>query len=188
MLHFLFFLKVENTLLRIDEFLHHHPFLFLLIITLFSLYFFPQKMAIQQQSTAKQQKTASIASEPTDLGKPSPAECIGTRYGPLMLLHFGSKPVIIVQSPDAAREIMKTNDLLFADKPHSRTARRLFYDLRDISIAPYGEYWRKLKSICVLQLLSRKRVQSFDLIRVEETALLMKKMESCICSPVNLCR
>lgn len=81
---------------------------------------------------------------------------------------------------------MKTNDLIFADKPHSRTTRRLFYNLKDISVAPYGEYWRKLKSICVLRLLSSKRVQSFDFIREEETAILMKKIESCLGSPLNL--
>lgn len=103
-----------------------------------------------------------------------------------MLLHFGSKPVIIVQSADAAREIMKTNDLIFADKPSSRTTRRLFYDLKDLFIAPYGEYWRKLRSICVLQLLSSRRVQSFGFIREEETAILMKKIESCLGSPLNL--
>ncbi|KAK4438465.1 cytochrome [Sesamum alatum] len=110
------------------------------------------------------------------------------KYGPLMLLHFGSRPVIIVQSADAASEIMKTNDLVFADKPGSRTTRRLFYDMKDISVAPYGEYWRKLKSVCILQLLSSKRVQSFNFIREEETALLMKRIKSHCSSgsPVNL--
>ncbi|EYU22200.1 hypothetical protein ABFS82_09G012700 [Erythranthe guttata] len=103
-------------------------------------------------------------------------QSLGAKHGPLMLLHFGNKPVIIVQSADAAKEIMKTNDIVFADKPHTRTARRFFYELRDISVAPYGEYWRKLKSICVLQLLSSKRVQSFGFIREEETSLLMEKI------------
>ncbi|KAL2243907.1 UNVERIFIED_CONTAM: cytochrome [Sesamum indicum] len=113
---------------------------------------------------------------------------LGRKYGPLMLLHFGSRPVIVVQSADAASQIMKTNDLIFADKPGSRTTRRLFYDMKDISVAPYGEYWRKLKSVCILQLLSSKRVQSFNFIREEETALLVKRIKShCPSrSPVNL--
>lgn len=115
-------------------------------------------------------------------------QSLGSRNGPLMLLHFGSKPVLVVQSADAASEIMKKHDLIFADKPHTRTIRRIFYDLKDIAAAPYGEYWRKLKSICILQLLSSKGVQSFKFIREEETALLMKKIESCCssCLPVNL--
>lgn len=115
-------------------------------------------------------------------------QSLGAKYGPLMLLYFGKEPVIIVQSADAATEIMKKHDLIFSDKPHSRTTRRLFYDLKDISVAPYGEYWRRLKSLCVLQLLSSKMVQSFNSIREEETALLMEEIKSCClsCSPVNL--
>ncbi|KAL3642299.1 hypothetical protein CASFOL_013114 [Castilleja foliolosa] len=111
---------------------------------------------------------------------------LGAKHGPLMLLHFGSRPVIIVQSADAASEIMKTHDLIFADKPHTRTTRRLFYDNKDISIAPYGEYWRTLKSVCIVHLLSGKRVQEFGFIREEETALWMKKIESCCGSSINL--
>ncbi|XP_051131706.1 cytochrome P450 71A8-like [Andrographis paniculata] len=115
---------------------------------------------------------------------------LGAKYGPIMLLHFGSRPVVIVQSSAAAAEIMKTHDLAFADKAALGTMRKLFYNHKDISVAPYGEYWRKLKSICVLQLLSSKRVQSFHFIREEELALLVEKIKACCrsssSSPVNL--
>lgn len=115
-------------------------------------------------------------------------QSLGTKYEPLMLLHFGRKPVLVVQSAAAASEIIKKHDLIFANKPESSATRRLFYDLRNISVAAYGEYWRKVKSVCIVHLLSNKRVQSFRSIREEEIALLMKKIESCClcCSPVNL--
>ncbi|XP_073146765.1 cytochrome P450 71A8-like [Henckelia pumila] len=112
-------------------------------------------------------------------------QSLGRKYGPVLLLQFGSKPVFIVQSADAAMEIMKTNDLMFADKPTSRTTDKLFFDSKDISVAPYGEYWRKMKSMCILQLLNVKRVQSFHSIREEETALLMERIKSSRL-PVNL--
>ncbi|KAK4438462.1 cytochrome [Sesamum alatum] len=102
-----------------------------------------------------------------------------------MLLHFGTVPTLVVSSADAAREIMKTHDLIFADRPQSSVTRRLLYDFKDVSVAPYGEYWRQLKSICVLQLLSNKRVQSFHSIREEETALLVNKIQKSS-FPVNL--
>lgn len=103
-----------------------------------------------------------------------------------MLLHFGSKPVIIIQSAAAAMEIMKTHDLAFADKPGSSVLRRLLYDLKDITFAPYGEYWRKLKSLCVLQLLNNKRVQSFSFIRKEETLAFVEEIKGRCSSPLNL--
>ncbi|CAA0818089.1 Cytochrome P450 71A25 [Striga hermonthica] len=111
---------------------------------------------------------------------------LGSKHGPLMLLHFGSKPVIILQSARAASEIMKTHDLEFADKPNSRTTKRIFYNMKDISVAPYGEHWRKLKSVCIVHLLSGKRVQEFNFIREQETARLMEKIGSARFSVVNL--
>ncbi|KZV18240.1 hypothetical protein F511_28106 [Dorcoceras hygrometricum] len=55
-------------------------------------------------------------------------QSLGRKYGPVLLLHFGNKPVFIVQSAGVAMEIMKTNDLMFADKPTSRTTDKLFFD------------------------------------------------------------
>ncbi|CAA3012339.1 cytochrome P450 71A8-like [Olea europaea subsp. europaea] len=82
------------------------------------------------------------------------------KYGPLMLLHFGNVPALIVSSAEASREIMKTYDVIFADRPVSSVSRRLLYDMKDLSVAPYGEYWRQLKSIFVLQLPSNKTILS----------------------------
>ncbi|KAL3835263.1 hypothetical protein ACJIZ3_009999 [Penstemon smallii] len=176
---------------QIDEFMLH-PFLFSLI-SLFSIY-------ILTKWLFKNSSKKTLPPSPTKLpilgnlhqlikSTHRSLQSLGRKYGSVMLLHLGSTPVIIVQSADAAREIMKTHDLSFANKPTSNTIRRLFYDLKDISAAPYGEYWRQLKSICVLQLLSNKRVQSFQFIREEETDLLMKNIKSCSYSclaPVNL--
>ncbi|XP_051131708.1 cytochrome P450 736A117-like [Andrographis paniculata] len=112
---------------------------------------------------------------------------LGAKYGPIMLLHFGSRPMIIVQSSAGAAEILKTHDLVFGDRTVSRrTMKKLAYNQKDIALSPYGEHWRKLKSICVLQMLSNKRVQSFHFIREEETSLLVEKIKACCNSPVNL--
>ncbi|XP_059657202.1 cytochrome P450 736A117-like [Cornus florida] len=115
-------------------------------------------------------------------------QSLAQKYGPIMLLHFGSKPVLIVSSADAAREIMKTHDLIFSNRPKLSIASRVFYN-KDVAFVPYGEYWRQVKSICVLNLLSNRRVQSYRGVREEETALLIEKIKSASSSsssPVNL--
>ncbi|KAL1810373.1 hypothetical protein ACET3Z_027363 [Daucus carota] len=99
------------------------------------------------------------------------------KHGPFMLLHFGSVPTLVLSSADAAREVMKIQDIMFCDRPESSVGRRMLYDRKDISAAPYGEYWRQLKSIFVLQLGSNKRVQAFRRLREEETALMMNKIK-----------
>ncbi|KAF9667944.1 hypothetical protein SADUNF_Sadunf15G0075700 [Salix dunnii] len=102
---------------------------------------------------------------------------LAKRHGPLMLLHLGSAPTLVVSSADGAREIMRTHDVIFSNRPDSSIARRLLYDYKDLSLAPYGEYWRQMRSICVVQLLSSKRVKLFQSIREEETALLVQNVE-----------
>ncbi|KAH6790127.1 hypothetical protein C2S51_005133 [Perilla frutescens var. frutescens] len=111
---------------------------------------------------------------------------LAKKHGPLMLLHFGSVPVLIVSSADSAREIMKTHDLIFANRPAFKAFEKLIYGCTDVVTAPYGEYWRQIKSILVLQLLSNKRVQSLRSIREEETALFVKKIRESSGEVVNL--
>nr|AKJ26122.1 CYP4 [Gentiana rigescens] len=113
---------------------------------------------------------------------------LSQKHGPIMLLRFGKIPTVVISSAEGAKEIMKTHDLVFADRPYSSVADRLLYSMKDIAMAPYGEYWRQLKSISVLQLLSNKKVEAFRSIRAEEIAQLVKNIrESCLNSnPVNL--
>ncbi|KAH7846041.1 hypothetical protein Vadar_009065 [Vaccinium darrowii] len=105
-----------------------------------------------------------------------------------MLLQFGSVPTLVVSSADAAKEIFKVHDLAVSNRPKLRILKRLLYNYKDVSMAPYGELWRQLKSIYVLQLLSNKRVQSFHGVREEETALMVQRIRELgsVSLPVNL--
>ncbi|KAK4436619.1 cytochrome [Sesamum alatum] len=107
-------------------------------------------------------------------------QSLAKKYGPLMLLHLGSVPLLVVSSADAAREILKTHDPIFSNRPRSSVASGI-YDCKDIAFSPYGEYWRQVKSICVYQLLSNKKVQSFRNVREEEVSLMVEKIRtSCL--------
>ncbi|XP_051123395.1 cytochrome P450 71A6-like [Andrographis paniculata] len=102
---------------------------------------------------------------------------LSRRHGPLMLLHFGNVPVVVASSSAAACAIMKDQDTIFSDRPWLRIADRLTYGSRDVAFAPYGEYWRQAKSICVVHLLNTKRVQSFRRVREEETSAMVEKIK-----------
>ncbi|KAK7364308.1 hypothetical protein VNO80_12864 [Phaseolus coccineus] len=109
-------------------------------------------------------------------------------YGPLMLLHFGKVPVLVVSTAEGAREVMKTHDLVFCSRPHRKMFDIFAYDSKDVAAAPYGNYWRQIRSISVLHLLSAKKVQSFAAVREEEISIMMDKIKKCCSSlmPVNL--
>ncbi|KAF8705797.1 hypothetical protein HU200_031004 [Digitaria exilis] len=92
---------------------------------------------------------------------------------PLMYLKLGEVPVVVATSPNAAHEIMRTHDVTFATRPWSSTMKILMADGYGLGFAPYGDHWRQLRKISVLELLSARRVQSFRHVREEEAAGLV---------------
>ncbi|KAM3319199.1 cytochrome 71A4 [Capsicum chacoense] len=108
-------------------------------------------------------------------------QMLSKKYGPLMLLQLGKNPALIVSSADAAHDILKTHDLVFSNRAKTSVHDRLLYGSKDMAFASYGEYWRQVRSICVIQLLSNTRVQSFNGVREEETLLMVKKIRE-LCS------
>ncbi|XVF03640.1 hypothetical protein REPUB_Repub05bG0010500 [Reevesia pubescens] len=111
---------------------------------------------------------------------------LARKYGPLMHLQLGEVPTIIVSSPEIAKEIMKTHDIIFAYRPALVFPKITTYDYKDIAFAPYGNYWRHLRKVCTTELLSATRVQSFRSIREEEVLNLIKMIHESDGKPINL--
>ncbi|KAI9071424.1 hypothetical protein K1719_046620 [Acacia pycnantha] len=102
---------------------------------------------------------------------------LANKYGPLMHLQLGQLPYMIVSSPEIATEVMKTHDQIFANRPIILATEIFTYNNSSIAFAPYGNYWRQLRKICTVELLTSKRVQSFKSIREEEVSMLMKDID-----------
>ncbi|XP_056694656.1 desmethyl-deoxy-podophyllotoxin synthase [Spinacia oleracea] len=107
-------------------------------------------------------------------------------HGPMMHLKLGEVSTVIISSAEMAKEVMKTHDAVFCSRPSLMLGRELFYGSSDIGLAPYGEYWRQVRKISVLELFTAKRVQSFRPIREEEVADLIESLRSQAGSVVNL--
>lgn len=105
---------------------------------------------------------------------------LSKKYGPLMMMKLGQTPAIVVSSVEVAKEIFKNHDVVFSNKPPNTAANIILYGCTDIALAPYGEEWRQRRKICVVELLSMKRVQSFQSIREEEVAEIVDTLkEAC---------
>lgn len=60
------------------------------------------------------------------------------------------------------------------------------YNYLDIAFAPHGGYWRQMRKICTLELLSLKNVRTFSSIREEEAFDLVESITSSFFSPIDL--
>ncbi|CAN1829115.1 Desmethyl-deoxy-podophyllotoxin synthase [Linum perenne] len=98
------------------------------------------------------------------------AELAG-RYGPLMHLKLGETSNVIVSSPELAK-----------------SADVVFYNARDIAFGAYGEYWRQMRKICTLELLSGNRVKMLRPVREEEIWEMVKSYFAFFLQTVNLSR
>ncbi|KAL4560043.1 hypothetical protein LXL04_032191 [Taraxacum kok-saghyz] len=102
---------------------------------------------------------------------------LSQKHGPLMLLHFGSIPMLVASSPSSAHEILKTHDLSFSSRPSLTIPNILFYEAKDIAFSPYGEFWRQLKSTVVVHMLSNTQVKSFRQVREKEISRMIGVLE-----------
>jgi hypothetical protein len=73
---------------------------------------------------------------------------LALKHGPdLMLLRLGAVPTLVVSSPRAAEEVLRTHDHIFASRPYSVVADIILYCMLDVGFAPYGEYWRRTRKL-----------------------------------------
>ena len=99
-------------------------------------------------------------------------------HGPLMFLKLGTVPAVIASSANTAKEFLKTYDLQCCSRPPLTSLGKLSYGFRDIAFAPYGEQWRELRKLCMVELFSSKKVASFRSIREEEVQRMIDSVSN----------
>ncbi|KAK6148753.1 hypothetical protein DH2020_016278 [Rehmannia glutinosa] len=101
---------------------------------------------------------------------------LSQKYGPLMQLRFGSSPIVVGSSAETAKIFLKTMDVTFASRPKTAAGKYTTYNYSDITWSPYGPYWRQARKMCLMELFSAKRLESYEYIRAEEMNSLLKEI------------
>lgn len=100
---------------------------------------------------------------------------LAREHGPMMHLQTGQVGLVVVSSREVAREVMKVQDANFAHRPELTGPKALLYGCADVAFAS-GPHWRRLRKMCVVELLSASRVRSFAPVRREETRALLGRI------------
>ncbi|KAH0749003.1 hypothetical protein KY290_028235 [Solanum tuberosum] len=103
---------------------------------------------------------------------------LSQRYGPIMYLQMGQVPTMVISSPSMAKQVLKTHDLAFVNRPQLTSTNIIFYNNKDIAFSQYGDYWRQMRKICTLELLSTKMVKSYGAVREDELSSLISSIRS----------
>jgi len=93
---------------------------------------------------------------------------LSQKYGSIMYLWFGSKPVIVGSSSEIAKAFLKTNDVVLAGRPKFSAGKYTTYNYSDITWSQYGPYWQQARKMCLLELFSVKRLESYEYMRKQE--------------------
>ncbi|XP_061962257.1 cytochrome P450 726A27-like [Populus nigra] len=108
------------------------------------------------------------------------------KYGPIMQIQIGEVPTVIISSPDAAKEVLKTQEINFAERPALLVSEIMLYNGQGMSFAKFGDHWKLMRKACIWGLFSATRKLSFRSIREEEVSNLISTIRSKAGSPINL--
>ncbi|KAJ0818758.1 putative cytochrome P450 [Helianthus annuus] len=98
------------------------------------------------------------------------------KYGPIFTIKLGVHQALVVSNAEIAKDCYTTNDKAFASRPKSTAAEIMGYNYALIGLAPYGDYWRKVRKMLTLEVFSQRRVEMIEHVRVSEVKASMKDM------------
>ncbi|XP_043717812.1 cytochrome P450 CYP736A12-like [Telopea speciosissima] len=99
------------------------------------------------------------------------------KYGPIMFIRLGFVPTVVVSSAQAAELFLKTHDNVFASRPYTMGPQYVSYGNKGLLFAQYGAYWRSMRKLCTIELLSATKVDSFKKMRREEVGIFVRSLK-----------
>ncbi|CAK8537666.1 unnamed protein product [Lathyrus sativus] len=102
---------------------------------------------------------------------------LSKKYGPIMSVQLGQVPAVVISSSKAAELVLKTHDLVFASRPRIQGAELVIYGSKGLLFSEYGPYWRNVRKLCTLKLLSASKVEMFAPIRKDKLCVLVKSLK-----------
>ncbi|KAB2030101.1 hypothetical protein ERO13_D05G201266v2 [Gossypium hirsutum] len=99
---------------------------------------------------------------------------LGEKYGPAYMIRIGVHPALVVNSSDVAKEIFTTNDLHVSSRSEFAAAKHLGYNYAMFGFSPYGQYWREMRKITMVEVLSNHRIDQLKKVFVSEIEGSMK--------------
>nr|WET52745.1 cytochrome P450 76AH62 [Callicarpa americana] len=104
---------------------------------------------------------------------------LSNTYGPLMSIHLGSLYIVVVSSPEMAREILQKYGQVFSGRTIAQALHARNHDKISMVLLPTGGEWRNLRKICKEQMFSNHSLEASEGIRQEKLQQLLDFVQKC---------
>ncbi|KAE8696185.1 Cytochrome P450 82C2 [Hibiscus syriacus] len=98
------------------------------------------------------------------------------QYGPVFCIRLGSNKALVLNAWEMAEECFTVHDKVFSTRPNIAASKLLGYDFAMFGFAPYGPYWREMRKIATVELLSNNRIDMLEYIRVSEVKTATREL------------
>ncbi|KAF8399197.1 hypothetical protein HHK36_015062 [Tetracentron sinense] len=157
--------------------------LFVLLIILYYVLVRPRttKSSSNGKKTAPEAPGAwpLIGHLPSLAGKELPHITLGAmadKYGPIFTLKLGVHRALVLSSCEVVKECYTTLDMVFASRPSIVAFKHMGYNDAMFIATPYGPYWREVRKIATLELLSNRRLEMLKHVRASEVDMSIKEL------------
>ncbi|KAH9937759.1 cytochrome P450 [Epithele typhae] len=96
-------------------------------------------------------------------------------YGPVVSIHLGSTPVIILGTAQAAWDLLDKRSDIYSSRPRFVVAGEILSDNKRGLMLPYGDSWRKWRKVLHSGFHSR-RAETYHEIQTLESAVLVHEL------------
>ncbi|KAJ8748009.1 hypothetical protein K2173_014436 [Erythroxylum novogranatense] len=90
------------------------------------------------------------------------------KFGPIFTIKLGVHRTLIVSNWEMAKECVTVNDRAFASRPQTLAMEVLGNNYSMFGFSPYGSYWRQMRKIVTVELLSNHRLEMLKDVRESE--------------------
>ncbi|KAG9440839.1 hypothetical protein H6P81_021004 [Aristolochia fimbriata] len=101
---------------------------------------------------------------------------LAEKHGPLLTIWVGVHRTVLVSSSELAKECFTTNDRVLASRPLMAAGKYLGYNYANFGFSPYGPFWREIRKLATLQLLSPRQLELLKHVRATEVDLSIKDL------------
>ncbi|KAK7309242.1 hypothetical protein RJT34_05806 [Clitoria ternatea] len=98
------------------------------------------------------------------------------KHGPIFTIKLGAYKVLVLSSWEMAKECFTVHDRAFCTRPCVAASKLMGYNYAMFGFTPYGPYWREIRKIATVELLSNRRLEMMKSTRAFELEAAMREL------------